>query len=93
MRRRLKEFSWGKLAWCGVALAIAVSALPRWADAQDYDDPPARVARLGYIEGSVSFQPAGESDWVGAVRRLPDFLFSTWMTTRYRSNSHRARST
>jgi len=71
MRRRLKEFSWGKLAWCGVALAIAVSALPRWADAQDYDDPPARVARLGYIEGSVSFQPAGESDWVGAVPNRP----------------------
>ncbi len=71
MRKRLKEFSWGKLAWYGIALAIAVSALPRWADAQDYDDPPARVARLGYIEGSVSFQPAGESDWVGAVPNRP----------------------
>ena len=35
------------------------------------DDPPSRVARLGYMEGSVSFQPAGESDWVQAVSNRP----------------------
>ncbi len=40
--------------------------------AQDQDDdPPGRVARLGYLEGSVSFQPAGETDWVGAVPNRP----------------------
>ncbi len=38
---------------------------------QDQDDPPGRVARLGYMEGSVSFQPAGESEWVEAVRNRP----------------------
>jgi hypothetical protein len=38
---------------------------------QDRDDPPGRVARLGHIEGSVSFQPAGESDWVEAVGNRP----------------------
>jgi len=37
----------------------------------DQDDPPARVARLGYLQGSVSFQPAGESDWVDAVPNRP----------------------
>ena len=26
-------------------------------------DPPTRVARLGYTQGSVSFSPAGDSDW------------------------------
>ena len=38
---------------------------------QDQDDPPGRVARLGHVEGSVSFQPAGESDWVEAVSNRP----------------------
>jgi hypothetical protein len=53
----------------GVALLTAVM-LPR-ATAQDQDDPPSRVARLGYMQGSVSFQPAGESDWVQAVSNRP----------------------
>ena len=35
------------------------------------DDPPGRVARLNYIQGSVSFQPAGESDWVQANPNRP----------------------
>src|SRR5215471_21837038 len=39
--------------------------------AQDQDDPPGRVARLGYTEGSVSFQPAGESEWVEAAPNRP----------------------
>jgi len=42
------------------------------ASAQDQQyDPPGRVARLGYTQGSISFQPAGESDWVEAVRNRP----------------------
>jgi DNA segregation ATPase FtsK/SpoIIIE-like protein len=32
--------------------------------AADENDPPIRVARLAYVEGSVSFQPAGTGDWV-----------------------------
>ena len=40
-------------------------------DQSDQDDPPNRVARLGYLQGSVSFQPAGESDWVDAVPNRP----------------------
>jgi hypothetical protein len=38
---------------------------------QDQDDPPGRVARLGHMDGSVSFQPAGESEWVEAVQNRP----------------------
>src|SRR6202021_2858822 len=34
-------------------------------------DPPGRVARLGYSVGSVSFQPGGEGDWVQAVANRP----------------------
>lgn len=35
------------------------------------DDPPGRVARLNLIQGSVSFQPGGETDWVQANPNRP----------------------
>ncbi len=35
------------------------------------DDPPGRVARLNYIQGSISFQPSGETDWVQANPNRP----------------------
>jgi hypothetical protein len=57
-----------------VALAMipfAATILSTQAAAQDQDDPPSRVARLGYMEGSVSFLPAGETEWVGAVPNRP----------------------
>ena len=34
-------------------------------------EPPSRVARLGYIDGSVSFSPAGDPDWGQAVINRP----------------------
>jgi hypothetical protein len=40
-------------------------------DQQDDQDPPGRVARLNFAQGSVSFQPAGEGDWVAAVLNRP----------------------
>jgi len=54
-----------------IAIALLTTTLPRRAAAQDQDDPPARVARLGFMQGSVSFQPAGEADWVQAVPNRP----------------------
>ena len=45
-------------------------AVPGIALAQDVD-PPSRVARLNFIEGSVSFQPAGESEWLAANPNRP----------------------
>jgi hypothetical protein len=56
------------------AMALMSTALLQKAVAQDQsdqDDPPSRVARLGYIQGSVSFQPAGESEWVEAAPNRP----------------------
>jgi FecR protein len=38
---------------------------------QDTQDPPSRVARMNYTQGSVSFQPGGEGDWVTAVPNRP----------------------
>jgi hypothetical protein len=72
MRKNLKKFGW----WGAVlGLALAIVTVPIRATAQDQgddqDDPPSRVARLGYMQGSVSIQPAGEDDWVGAVSNRP----------------------
>jgi hypothetical protein len=40
-------------------------------DQDDGQDPPSRVARMNYTQGSVSFQPGGEGDWVTAVPNRP----------------------
>jgi hypothetical protein len=64
-----------KFGWCSIVLGFAIAAigLPTKAACQDQDqdDPPGRVARLGYLQGSISLQPAGENDWVGAVPNRP----------------------
>src|ERR1039457_2323310 len=71
MTKILKNLGWYS-AVLGLALSVAVLPIRAFAQDQDQqDDPPTRVARLGYIEGSVSFQPAGESDWVQAVPNRP----------------------
>ena len=35
------------------------------------DDPPARAARLNYINGQVSFQAAGADNWEAAQLNRP----------------------
>jgi hypothetical protein len=46
-------------------------------DNRDYDapdtgqDPPSRVARLSYLDGTVSFQPGGQGEWGQATRNRP----------------------
>jgi hypothetical protein len=54
------------LASAAAALAGGVTS----AFAQDAD-PPGRVARLGYIRGTVSVQPAGIGDWAEATVNRP----------------------
>jgi hypothetical protein len=55
-----------------MSLALAILFAPLRAVAQDdVDDPPSRVARLSFIRGSVSFQPAGTDDWVDATVNRP----------------------
>src|SRR5579872_503509 len=60
-----------KVCFSLVAVALLSGALTQSATAQDQDDPPGRAARLGFMEGSVSFQPAGENEWVGAAPNRP----------------------
>lgn len=65
--------------WTRTVLLASVGFLLQFsnpAKAQDdYDDqsqdPPGRVGRLNYSQGSVSFRPAGEDDWVTAVPNRP----------------------
>jgi hypothetical protein len=67
-------------------MACLLLALPPTAAAQDQNqdpgqdpaqtqaqvvDPPTRVARLNYVQGAVSFQPAGEQDWLEADINRP----------------------
>src|SRR5579863_2255100 len=56
-----------------LAIALLTLTLPLRVVAQDRDDddPPGRAARVGNMDGSVSFQPAGESEWVEAVPNRP----------------------
>jgi Family of unknown function (DUF6600)/FecR protein len=74
MTSRMKKLM-KRLQWTIVLLAVAMAAtLVQRAvaqDDQDQDDPPSRVARLGYMQGSISFQPAGESEWVQAAWNRP----------------------
>src|SRR6202521_2614240 len=53
-----------------VVNALLTLSLPQSA-AADQNDPSGRVARLKYVQGAVSFQPAGEPDWVSAVVNRP----------------------
>src|SRR6266403_4982992 len=50
-----------------VASAITVPAT----SIADTDDPPTRVARLGYLQGAISFQPGGTDEWVAAPLNRP----------------------
>ncbi|MCU1291624.1 MAG: putative prolin-rich exported protein [Bryobacterales bacterium] len=44
------------------------------------DDPPSRVARLNYVNGNVSMEPAGVDEWAPAVINRPftigDYLYT-----------------
>jgi FecR protein len=57
----------------GGLLALALTSLIFNAGGAHADDsdPPSRIARLAFVEGSVSFQPAGTQDWVAAPLNRP----------------------
>ena len=48
------------LSFCMQGVALADDA-----------DPPGRVARLSYVQGAVSLQPAGVDDWAAAAINRP----------------------
>lgn len=65
-------------ALCGISAAavrlagaVVVSLLALGVAVAQDADPPARVARLSFLQGAVSLQPAGEQDWVTAELNRP----------------------
>ena len=59
-------------AWAGRLFALVCLSLAMLGVAlADEPDPPGRVARLSYLQGAVSLQPAGVQDWVGAEINRP----------------------
>src|SRR5713101_7176509 len=70
----------------GLALCLfVVVARPAFA----FDDPPTRVARLNHVEGDVSFQPGGETDWGWATLNRPMTTGdSLWTGDRSRAEMH-----
>jgi hypothetical protein len=50
----------------GLGLALAAAGAPALAQ-----DPPARVGRIAYLSGPVSFSPAGAADWSQAPLNRP----------------------
>ena len=54
------------LTGCWMPLAVAGMLA-----AQEPADPPARVARLNYLEGPVSFRPNSLEDWSPATGNYP----------------------
>ncbi|HKI00164.1 MAG TPA: DUF6600 domain-containing protein [Candidatus Sulfotelmatobacter sp.] len=67
-----KLWSW-IVSVASIAFLLQISTIARAQDEYDdqSQDPPGRVARLNYSQGSVSFRPAGEDDWVTAVPNRP----------------------
>src|ERR1700756_4227772 len=61
------------LAVFAAAILLLLPVAPRaLAQDQNYDqDPPTRAGRIGFVRGSVSFQPGGEGDWLDAVPNRP----------------------
>jgi hypothetical protein len=53
--------------WAPIALACCVAAAP----GAFADDPPTRVGRIAFLEGTVSFHPSPDSDWGTAVENYP----------------------
>ena len=65
MRRPTLLIGCSLICFVGTLLAQQPDAPP------DAGDPPARVARIAYLEGSVDFQPSGDPTWSMAQVNYP----------------------
>ena len=70
MTRRNPLSAW-KALLAIVALALSGIAAHAQEPPQGADDPPVRVGRMSYVNGDVSFSPAGNEEWVHARVNRP----------------------
>jgi hypothetical protein len=59
-----------RLTFLLFAAALVMAAAPQ-ARADEDKDPPKTVARISFVDGSVSLQPGGQGDWGTAPRNRP----------------------
>src|ERR1700704_7059530 len=69
-----RRFDWTAIAR-NAAVLVCMTGLtcllaPK-ARADEDKDPPTRVARLSYLDGTVSMQPGGEGEWGSAAKNRP----------------------
>jgi hypothetical protein len=69
----MKKMSSSLLSRFAAALSLCLSfgLAHAQTDAPPGADPPDRVARLSFLQGEVSLQPAGEEEWANAVVNRP----------------------
>jgi hypothetical protein len=58
------------LFWLALLMTLFLS-ISKSVVAQNESDPPTRVARISYMQGSVSYQVSGGQDWVDADPNRP----------------------
>jgi hypothetical protein len=54
-----------------LCMTVLLSVAAPKARADEEKDPPTRVARLSYIDGTVSLQPGGDGEWGSAAKNRP----------------------
>src|SRR5712692_2435175 len=75
--------------FCGRVILVLCLFIVAVRPAFAFDDPPMRVARLNYMEGDVSFQPGGETEWGWATLNRPMTTGdSLWTGDRSRAEMH-----
>jgi hypothetical protein len=68
----MNKTKFGVLRGLAALSLCMVFGLARAQDSDAYDtDPPDRAARLSYLQGDVSLQPAGEEEWAAAIVNRP----------------------
>ncbi|MCW5578512.1 MAG: hypothetical protein KIS89_07710, partial [Dokdonella sp.] len=70
LKTRSGSRTWGAAVFA-LLLGAAVTGQALAQAGNDVVDPPDRVARLSFLGGAVSFQPAGGKDWVQASLNRP----------------------
>ncbi len=68
---RVPRGSFARQAVLLLGLAALLNFVAPSAKADEQRDPPTRVARISFVDGSVSFQPGGEGDWGDAAKNRP----------------------
>lgn len=71
MKTTFTGLSWLALLLCLTGLLSFAATVRADEDGYGGQDPPSRVARMSYLDGSVSLQPGGQGDWGAAARNRP----------------------